>query len=163
MPHWRSHRRALERIDIDAALWTIPAARTKTHREHRVPLSAPAVDLLRRLESERRGDCVFPGMREGKPLSDMAMLVLLKRMKRTDITPHGFRSSFRDWAAECTSYPRGVCEMALAHVVSDQVEAAYRRGDLFERRKRLMNDWARYCGVTGSAENVLPVKRQASE
>jgi integrase len=148
-------------IDMDAGLWTIPAARTKTHQEHRIPLSVPAVDLLRRLEAERRGECVFPGMREGKPLSDMAMLVLLKRMERTDITPHGFRSSFRDWCAERTAFPREVCEMALGHAISNEVEAAYRRGDLFEKRRQLMSEWARYCGEIGTARGeVVSINRR---
>ena len=119
----------------------------KSHRPHRVALSPGAIKLLVGIRPKRveQDVFVFPGQREGKPLSNMAMLELLKRMERTDLTVHGFRSTFRDWAAECTNYPREVCEMALAHVVSDQVKPAYRRGDLFEKRRGLMVDWAKYC------------------
>lgn len=152
-----------DEIDLNAALWTIPAARMKAHREHRVPLSPRAVKLLQGLLATRRGDYVFPGQKEGTSLSNMAMLELLKRMDRTDLTVHGFRSTFRDWASERTNYPREVCEMALAHTVSDQVEAAYRRGDLFEKRRRLMNEWAKYCETTKQAGKVLPMRRKASK
>lgn len=134
-------------FDLKKGLWTIPAARMKSHREHRVPLAPAATKLLLSVRPKHveAGDFVFPGQRTGKPLSNMAMLELLKRMDRNDLTVHGFRSTFRDWAAESTNYPREVCEMALAHVVSDQVEAAYRRGDLFEKRRQLMADWAKHC------------------
>ena len=100
---------------------------------------------------------VFPGGRKGRPLSNMAMLTLLKRMKRSDLTVHGFRSTFRDWAAERTNYPREVAEMALAHVVGDKVEAAYRRGDLFKKRRRLMDEWARFCGTVAKAGEVVGI------
>jgi integrase len=135
-------------FDLENRMWTVPAARMKAHREHRVPLVKRAVEILDALRFEEReaGDFVFPGTRAGQPLSNMAMLALLERMERDDITVHGFRSSFRDWAAECTSHPRDVCEMALAHTIGDQTEAAYRRGDLLEKRRRLMEDWARHCG-----------------
>lgn len=134
-------------LDLKNSLWTIPAARMKSHREHRVPLSPQATKLLQTVRPKhvQQTDFVFPSQRTGKPLSNMAMLELLKRMDRKDLTVHGFRSTFRDWAAESTNYPREVCEMALAHVVSDQVEAAYRRGDLFEKRRQLMSDWAKHC------------------
>ena len=134
-------------FDLKKNLWVIPAVRMKSHRPHRVALAPEAIKLLVGIRPKRaeQDAFVFPGQREGKPLSNMAMLELLKRMERTDLTVHGFRSTFRDWAAECTNYPREVCEMALAHVVSDQVEAAYRRGDLFEKRRGLMVDWAKYC------------------
>ncbi len=132
-------------IDLDAALWVIPAARMKARREHRVPLSPPAVLLLRKLKTLREGEYVFAGLRKGKPLSNMALLMTLRRVKRTDLTAHGFRSTFRDWAAESTGHPSEVVEMALAHAVGDKVEAAYRRGDLFEKRRKLMNDWGTYC------------------
>lgn len=118
--------------------------------------------VLRSMERLRQGDYVFPGMREGAPLSNMAMLALLKRMGRDEITTHGFRSTFRDWTAERTSYPREVCEMALAHTVSDQVEAAYRRGDLFEKRRRLMAEWAKYCETPKVVAKVLPLRKKAS-
>jgi integrase len=123
-------------FDLKARVWTVPATRMKSGREHRVPLSDRAVEILRGLP--RDGDRVFP-------LSNMAFLQRLKRMKRGDITAHGFRSSFRDWAAETHDASRDVAEMALAHAVSDKTEAAYRRGDLFEKRRKLMVDWARFC------------------
>lgn len=134
-------------FDIKKGLWIIPAERMKSHRQHRVPLSPEAIKLLTALRPKHvQGiDFVFPSQRTGKPLSNMAMLELLKRMDRTDLTVHGFRSTFRDWAAESTNYPREVCEMAFAHVISDQVEAAYRRGDLFDKRRQLMGDWAKHC------------------
>jgi integrase len=133
-------------IDLKAAVWTVPAERIKAGREHRVPLAPAAVALVRGLPTGTPNDFVFTGGKRGRPLSGNAVLELLKRMERTDITAHGFRSTFRDWAAERTNYPREVAEMALAHAVSDQVEAAYRRGDLFEKRRRLMNEWAAFCG-----------------
>ena len=133
-------------LDLDAATWTIPAARMKAGREHRVPLSGSAVTLLRKLGTIRESEYVLAGQRSEKPLSNMALLMTLRRMKRPDLTAHGFRSTFRDWAAEKTGYSSEVVEMALAHAVGDKVEAAYRRGDLFEKRRNLMEDWASYCG-----------------
>lgn len=130
-------------IDIHAATWTIPKERMKARREHRVFLSGRALEILSALREARNSDFVFPGGRPGKPLSNMALLATLKRMERSDLTAHGFRSTFRDWAAEATDYPSEVVEMALAHVVANKVEAAYRRGDLFEKRKGLMRDWER--------------------
>jgi integrase len=120
----------------------------KAHREHRVPLAEPAVKILRRLYAAREGDFVFPGGRRAAALSNMAMLVTLRRMGREDITVHGFRSAFRDWCAEATAHPHEVAEMALAHAVGDKVEAAYRRGDLFEKRRALANDWAAFVEGT---------------
>jgi integrase len=110
-----------------------------------VPLSAPLIAMLKRLGKTKHDEFVFPGSTDGKPLSNMALLALLKRMNRQDLTVHGFRSTFRDRAAEHTNYPREVAEMALAHAVGDKVEAAYRRGDLFNKRRLLMDDWAKYC------------------
>jgi integrase len=130
-------------FDLKAKVWTVPAARMKAAREHRVPLSDRAVALLKKLP--REGEWVFVGARRDAPLSNMAMLKLLRDMDRTDLTVHGFRSTFRDWAAEQTNFPRDVAEMALAHSVGDKVEAAYRRGDLFEKRRALAQRWARYC------------------
>jgi integrase len=131
-------------VDLDAKLWTVPAERIKARRAHRVALSAPAVAVLTALKSNREpGDLVFPAPAGGM-LSDMTLSAVLKRMK-FDAVPHGFRSSFRDWAAETTNFPREVAEAALAHVVGDKVEAAYRRGDLFEKRRRLMEAWSGYC------------------
>jgi len=132
-------------IDMDSAIWVIPGARMKARREHRVPLSSCAVALLRKLYARRDGPYLFPGQRPSKPLSNMALLMTLRRLKRDDITAHGFRSTFRDWAAETTSFPSEVVEMALAHAVGDKVEAAYRRGDLLEKRQALMTAWADHC------------------
>jgi integrase len=142
-------------MDLDAALWTIPPVRMKARRGHRVPLSGVAVVLLRKLATIRQGEHVFAGQREAKPLSNMVLLMTLRRMKRADLTAHGFRSTFRDWAAETTSFPSEVVEMALAHAVGDAVEAAYRRGDLFEKRRALMEAWAIHC--TGPAAGVVPL------
>lgn len=146
-----------QEIDLAAGVWAIPAERMKTKVEHRVPLSAQALRLLESIKptDPQPGAYVFPGAREGKPLSDMTMTALIRRQNEKaivwadesgeGITQHGFRSTFRDWAAETTPYPRDVCEMALAHTVGNKVEAAYRRGDLFEKRRALMQDWANYC------------------
>ncbi len=136
-----------DEFDDDKRLWTVPAVRMKAQREHRVPLSARAIAILAAQRAVSQSEFVFPGMRPPKPLSNMAFLQLLKRMKQADVTAHGFRSSFRDWAAEQTAYPSEAVEMALAHSISDKVEAAYRRGDLFEKRRELMEDWARHCDV----------------
>ena len=135
-------------MDLDALVWTVPVARTKTGREHRVALSSRAVEVLdeaRRLgvDSTRvaQGELVFPG-RRGKAIRDATLSGLLQRLC-IGAVPHGFRSSFRDWASERTDHPREAIEAALAHVVRNQTEAAYARSDLFERRRRLMNDWMR--------------------
>jgi integrase len=130
-------------IDLDAKLWTIPAGRMKAAREHRVPLSDRVLAILETLPGE--GEYVFAGARESKPLSNMALLELMRGMRGKGATVHGFRSTFRDWAAEQTSYPHEMCEIALAHAVGNKVEAAYRRGDMMEKRRRLMADWAAYC------------------
>lgn len=130
-----------DEIDLDAATWTVPKERMKAKREHKVFLGHGALAILRSLKDAARSDFVFPGNLPDKPLSNMAMLSTLKRMNRKDLTTHGFRSTFRDWAAETTDYPSEVVEMALAHAVANKVEAAYRRGDLFEKRKGLMRDW----------------------
>ncbi len=132
--------------EIENHVWKIPGERMKSGREHRVPLSGGAVTLLESLPRLRENDHVFPGQKAKRPPSNMACLTLLKRMGRGDLTVHGFRSTFRDWAAEQTAFPRDVAEMALAHTVKDKVEAAYRRGDLFEKRRKLMDAWAEYCG-----------------
>ena len=141
-------------IDLKSGEWAIPAERMKAGKPHRVPLSAPALSLLKRLREHRpEGDLVFPGAKRGKPLSSMAMLMYLRRMKAGPMTVHGFRSSFRDWTAEATSFPHEVCEMALAHVIENKAEAAYRRGELFAKRRKLMEAWATYC-TTVEAGNV---------
>lgn len=131
-------------IDTDAASWTIPAGRMKAGDEHRVPLSAPALALLKPLRGIS-DDLVFPGAKRGKPLSDMTLAAVLKRLD-VPVTVHGFRSTFRDWTEEATAYPHEVKEAALAHKVKNAVEAAYRRTDLFEKRRALMNEWAEFCG-----------------
>jgi integrase len=142
-----------DEIDLRARLWTVPAARMKAEREHRVPLSTAALAVLERMERVRESDFVFPGTQRAV-LSDMSMLAVLKRMGRDDLTVHGFRSSFRDWGAERTNFPNEMLEMALAHAVGDKVEAAYRRGDMFDKRRKLMDAWAAYCAkpaTTGEA------------
>jgi len=148
-------------FDLGKAVWTVPGERMKAGREHRVPLSKPALALLKaRHEATGGKGFVFPGERPRKPLSNMAMLMLLERMGRDDLTVHGFRSTFRDWVEEETSFAGSVAEAALAHVVGDKVEKAYRRGDLFEKRRELMAAWASYC-LPSEAGNVVPMKRQA--
>jgi integrase len=133
-------------LDLKNKIWIVPPERMKSSREHRVPLSSPAIAVLKRME-RLKGVYVFPGRNTpDRPLSNMALLMMLGRMNRGDITAHGFRSTFRDWAAECTNFPTEVVEMALAHAIEDKTEAAYRRGDLFDKRRRLMDAWANYCG-----------------
>lgn len=133
-------------FDLDAAIWTVPAQRMKAGRQHRVPLSAPALELIRAASEARIGDYVFPGQKTDRPLSNMAMEMQLRRMKLDQFTVHGFRSAFRDWAGEETPFPREIAEAALAHVVGDQTERAYRRGDALERRRELMDAWALFVG-----------------
>lgn len=136
-------------MDVRGEVWTIPAARMKAGKEHRVPLSRPVLDILHEMAKlHARGTSnayVFPGAKPGQKLSIMAMAMVLRRMVRPDLTVHGFRSSFRDWTSEATTCPREVAEAALAHTLGDKVEAAYRRGDLFEKRRVLMTDWAEFC------------------
>jgi integrase len=140
-------------LDLDGNTWIIPATRMKAAREHRVPLSTAALAVLEQvcpLALMRDGKPeplapVFPGTRRALPMSNMVLLMLLRRMKRNDLTAHGFRSTFSDWAAERTAYPREVVEMALSHAIENKVEAAYRRGDLFEKRRQLMEAWAHFC------------------
>lgn len=145
-------------VGLDAAVWTIPADRMKAGREHRVPLSKPALALLRELRAHRVGEFIFPSAKPSRPLSNMAMLKLLERMGRADLTVHGFRSTFRDWAAERTNFPREVAEHALAHSLPDKVEAAYRRGDLFEKRRNMMEAWARHCGQPQQMGQVVAMR-----
>jgi integrase len=133
-----------DEVDLAAKTWTIPAERMKADREHRVPLAEPALELLRALPREKGNSFVFVGAKKGCGLFVSALAATLRRMKRSDITTHGFRSAFRDWAAEQTTYANHVCEMALAHSISSAVEKAYRRGDLYTKRRRLMSDWAKY-------------------
>jgi integrase len=146
-------------VDLDKALWTVPAERMKAGKEHRVPLSSRAVAILIGLQA-LGSQWLFPGAKGGK-LSGMAMSMLMRRMK-VDATVHGFRSGFRVWTAECTGYAHEVAEMALAHTIENKVERAYRRGDLFDKRRRLMNDWAAFCGrVEAARKNVTPIRAAA--
>lgn len=151
----------------EGALWTIPAERMKKgKREHRVPLSEAALDVLREAlllrVSEDPGALVFLGQDHTGPLSDMTMLALLHRMGFANLTVHGFRSSFRDWVAEATSYPGDLAEAALAHVNGDKTEAAYQRGDRLEPRRRLMDDWAGFCCRPSAPENVVPLPTRSA-
>ena len=144
-------------IDTEKAIWTVPGSRMKAGKEHRVPLSPRAIEILEAVKPLGI-DTLFPAARGGK-LSTMAMAMLLRRMD-VDCTVHGFRSGFRDWSAECTGYAHEVCEMALAHVIGNKSEAAYRRGDLFDKRRRLMADWAGFCANVGAAgAKVTPIRK----
>jgi integrase len=145
--------------------WTVPAARMKARREHRVPLSARALDILKGMHGLRNKDdpdaFVFPGRKPGTPLSNMVFLMLMRRMGRADLTAHGFRATFKTWASECTSFQNEIAEVALAHVVGDKVEQAYRRGDLFEKRRRLLQQWATFCTTAPAQEpqsNITPLR-----
>jgi integrase len=151
-----------DEIDREAAIWTIPRERMKAGREHRVPLTDRGLEILDAVEKVRTGDYVFPGQRRGKPLSGMAMEMLLRRMKIEKATVHGFRSSFRDWAGECTPFPREIAEAALAHTVGDETERAYRRGDALEKRRKLMAAWAAFCEPKEKS-NVVPLARRAAD
>jgi integrase len=144
-------------INADTAIWTIPGDRMKAGREHRVPLSQAALTVLNAMRPFGEG-FVFSGGSGAGGLSSMAMLMLLRRMERSNLTVHGFRSTFRDWCAEVTNYPREVAEQALAHVLADKVEAAYRRGDLFDKRRRLMDEWASFCARKSTTAEVVPIR-----
>jgi integrase len=141
-------------FDLDRAVWTVPAQRMKAGREHRVPLSRRPLKIVKTLHESRDGEFVFPGQKSGKPLSVMALEMVLRRMKIDHVTVHGFRSAFRDWAAECTNFTNEVCEAALAHVIENKAEAAYRRGDLFDKRRKLMEAWAVYCAAPKAGKVV---------
>ena len=149
-------------VDLDAKVWNIPGIRMKAGKDHRIPLSPAAVGLLRGLPQGEGSDLIFAAPRGGM-LSDMTLSAVTKRLN-CDAVPHGFRSSFRDWGAERTSYPNEMLELALAHTVSDKVEAAYRRGDMFEKRRKLMASWAEFCASTprSAADNVHSLRLKAS-
>ena len=150
-------------IDFAAKLWTVPAERMKAKREHRVPLSKQALQLLEGIERIEGTDLVFPGRQPLKPLSDMSLTACMRRMGYKDrqgrvCVPHGCRSTFRDWAAERTSYPGDMAEIALAHTIDSETEAAYRRGDMLAKRGRMMQAWADYCDAIPKAGSVVPFK-----
>jgi integrase len=144
-------------INFTDKAWAVPGERMKAGLPHRVPLSKRAVAILREMEKGRVSEFVFPGLKDGKPLSDMALTQLLRRMG-IDVTAHGFRSSFRDWCGDCTHFPREVAEAALAHLVGDEVERAYRRGDALDKRRELMVAWANYCEP--KVGNVVQMRRR---
>jgi integrase len=143
-----------EEFDLNAATWVLAPARMKAGREHRVPLSDQALEIVKGLNENRVSDYVFPGSKHSNPLSSMALAMAMRRMKLGQFTPHGMRSSFRDFSGEETSHAREVAEAALAHIVGDQVERAYRRGDALTKRRALMQDWANFLAVK-PAENVV--------
>jgi integrase len=147
-----------DEIDLEAQVWNVPAARMKARKPHRVPLSDQALAILGDMEKIRSSDFVFPGYRYNRPLSNVSMAHVLKRMGQGQYTVHGMRSTFRDWCAEQSSFPREVAEAALAHVLSNKAEAAYQRGDLFEKRRKLMQAWADYAAPRTSAD-VIQLRR----
>lgn len=144
-------------VDMNQAIWNIPGERMKAGRDHRIPLSEAALDLLRSLPRTEKNELLFPNTK-GAALSDMTLTAVLRRMK-CPVTAHGFRSTFRDWAGETTAYPREVIEHALAHQLKDKAEAAYARGTLFNKRRRLMADWAKYCATVATTTSVIPINR----
>jgi integrase len=151
-------------VDLRNRVWTIPGSRMKSGREHRVPLSDRAVAILGDLEHLPDNPHVFPGVKQGKGLSPRALIAALERMQdgvtQDGVTVHGFRSSFRTWAAERTNYPREICEVALAHTVGDETERAYQRGDLLDKRRRLMEQWSAFCRSKprSKSSNLLPLR-----
>jgi integrase len=145
-------------FDLEAKVWIVPAARMKAGREHRVPLSSRVLAILDILAKGRTGEFAFAGQKAGKPLSGMAMEMVLRRMKADSVTVHGFRSAFRDWCGEVTSFPREIAEAALAHVAGDATERAYRRGDALEKRRGLMEAWANFCEPKAGSK-VVPMTR----
>ena len=151
-------------IDLLDKTWIVPAARMKAHREHRVPLSGRALAILDEMKAARRGDdgnaFVFPGPKPGKPLSNMAFLMLLRRMGLDNLTVHGFRATFKTWASERTSVQNEIAEASLAHTIGGKVEQAYMRGDLFEKRRRLMQQWATFCTAAPAegAQKIVPLR-----
>jgi integrase len=144
-----------QEINTAEQLWSIPADRMKAGKEHRVPLSQAAVAIVEQMVTIRQSEFVFPGGKAARPISNMAMLMVLRRMGRSDLSTHGFRSSFRDWAAERTGFAAEIAEMALAHSIGDKVETAYRRGDLFGKRRQIMDAWAKFCSAAPSERRVV--------
>ena len=148
-----------EEFDLENTMWTVPVSRMKAGREHRVPLSQRALTIIKVMHKLRHGDFVFPSARHpGKCLAVRTLWRVMRGVRIGDATVHGFRSAFRDWAAECTNFPGEVCEAALAHSIANKVEGAYRRGDLFEKRRKLMEAWATYC-VAPKAGKVVAFGR----
>lgn len=152
-------------IDLTERLWKIPANRMKANKEHIVPLSEAAIKVIKKMQAQTLDDdpdaLVFPGRDAGRPLSDMSLTAVLKRMERGDLTAHGFRSSFSDWRAEVSPYNSEMGEMALAHTIGNKVEAAYRRGNLLEKRFKMMADWAKWCAeLQQQSGKVLPLRKQ---
>jgi integrase len=144
-------------IDIRAKVWTVPPGRMKGGREHRVPLSPRVIAIIEEMQQARLSEFVFPGIRRGRPLSNMALEAVLRRAK-VDVTTHGFRSSFRDWAGDNTPFARDVVEAALAHAIENKTEAAYRRSDALEKRRKLMAAWADFCTAKKTSV-VTPLRR----
>lgn len=152
-----------DEFDFEGKVWTVPASRMKAGREHRVPLSDPAIELLRAVPTEKNNSFMFIGGRKGAGLSNMALLELMRGM-RPGFVPHGFRSTFKDWCSESTNFPNMVSEAALAHAIGDKTEAAYRRGDMLDKRRRLMDAWAKYA-TTEPAEatgKLIPLRRESA-
>ena len=141
-------------MDLEKGIWTVAANRMKAGKEHRVPLSASALAIVKTLHEARISSFVFPGQRKDRPLSIMAFAMLMRRMEANEFTPHGFRSAFRDWVGDETQFPRDVAEQALAHRVGDATERAYRRADALEKRRDLMNAWASFLSID-PASNLL--------
>jgi integrase len=145
-------------IDFRARIWTVPPERMKGKREHRVPLSSAAIKVLERAKIEG-SEFLFPGITVGQGLSNMALLKVLERMNRGDVTVHGFRATFKTWATERSNFPRELVEAALAHVLEDKTEAAYQRGDMLEKRRRLMGAWAEFCSKVAPASTVVALRQ----
>jgi integrase len=145
-------------VDFAARMWTVPAARMKGGREHRVPLTSAAMSVLKRVQKEDK-QFLFPGTKAGQGLSNMALLKVLERMGRGDLTSHGFRATFKTWATERTNFPRELVEAALAHVLDDKTEAAYQRGDMLQKRRRLMDAWADFCAKRAPAGTVVSLRQ----
>jgi integrase len=146
-----------DEIDMKGKVWTVPAERMKAGKEHRIPLSDRAAAILEGMQQVRTSEFVFPGLKRGQPLSDMSLMAVLRRTKAA-VTTHGFRSSFRDWAGDHTLFPRDVVEAALAHAIESKTEAAYRRSDALEKRRKLMAAWDRYCNAPAQS-NITPLPR----
>lgn len=144
-------------VDFGACIWTVPGARMKSGREHRVPLTTAAIAVLKRMKGQDE-EFLFAGTKSGQGLSNMALLKVLERMDRGDLTAHGFRSTFKTWATERTNFPRELAEAALAHVVGDKTEVAYQRGDMLEKRRRLMDAWAEFCAKCTPASTVVRLR-----